>query len=266
MDEGLREWRGRAVAEWREIWGLPELRVFRTVGSTNDVARALADAGAPHGAAVLAGAQTRGRGRRGSRWRDHPGQSLLLSMVVRPGAGSEPVLALRLGLAAARAIESVSPLAVGVKWPNDLMVQGRKVGGMLCEGVAHGDRVEAVIAGVGINIAQPDEAWDAELAGRASSLAARAGSAPALDEVAGAVIAAWLAALDARGGTLTDAELEELRRRDVLAGRPVTVDGVPAGVAEGVAPDGALRVRDGEERRRVVAGTVRATDTGEESS
>lgn len=247
---------------WRADWGLPALEIHAAVDSTNDVARARAEAGAPQGATVLADEQTQGRGRRGRVWRSDPGQSLILSMVVRPDTmGAESVLSIRLGLATARAIEEVAPLAVGVKWPNDLLVAGRKVGGMLCEGALSGDRPSFVVAGTGVNVLQPDRVWSGGLAGRATSLAARADRPVAVPELAGRVIARWRAVLDAPADTLSLQELEAFRDRDVMAGRAVRVDGEPAGVVQGVAPDGALVLADPEGRaRRVVSGTLRALE------
>lgn len=259
-------WHGRAVEAWRQAWGVPALRVFETVGSTNDVAREMADDGAPEGSTVIADRQTRGRGRRGRAWRSGPGQSLLLSMVVRPSsADAESVLPIRLGLATARAIEQVAPVTVGMKWPNDLVVDGRKVGGMLCEGVVEGERPAYVVAGTGINVLQPDDAWPADLAGRATSLAARARELVSVAELAGRVTTAWLDAVKDREGPLSQDELDAYRERDVLAGRRVTVDGRAGGVAQGVESDGALRLR--HERggsRRVLAGTIRLAEPGRE--
>lgn len=263
MATELREWHGRAVEEWRQQWGAPALHVFGSVTSTNDVARELAEAGAPEGTTVLADEQTRGRGRRGRTWRSDPGRSLILSMVARPPTlAGEAVLSLRLGLATARAIEDVTPLAVGLKWPNDLLVDGRKVGGMLCEGAVEGDRPAFVVAGTGINVLQPDDVWTGPVAGRASSLAARAGEPVELPGLAGRVIARWLVVLDAPDGTLSPDEIAAFRSRHVLQGRAVAVDGEPGGTVQGVEADGTLRLVDaGGRPRRVVSGTVRLMET-----
>ena len=260
----LESWHGRPVEAWRRDWGVPTLRVHAAVGSTNDVARTLAEQGAAQGTTVLADAQLRGRGRRGRVWRSDPGQSLILSMVVRPASlNAESVLSLRLGLAVARAIEAVAPLAVGLKWPNDLLVDDRKVGGMLCEGAVEGGRPAYVVAGTGVNVLQPDDAWDGELAGRATSLTARAGAPVPMPELAGQVVRRWRAVLDAPADRLSQAELDAFRERDVLLGRRVTVDGAVAGVVQGVEPDGVLRLADADGRaRRVVSGTIRLTESG----
>lgn len=257
----VRLWEGEPVHVWRDRWGLPELRVFKTVGSTNDVAREMAEAGAPEGATALAETQTRGRGRRGREWASHDQQSISLSMVIRPkDPGSESVLSIRLGLASARAIEACLPLAVGVKWPNDLMVGDRKVGGILCEGVLEGDAVAFVIAGHGINVHQPDHLWAGELAERATSLAESTDAE--IDRLAllGRIIEEWLAVLNRPADRLSAEEVAEFDRRDMLRGRSVTVDGAPAGVVEGVEAEGTLRVRQEGVPGHVVSGTIRHLD------
>lgn len=258
-DARLQEWHGRSVEAWRAAWGVPTLHVFRSAGSTNDVARRLAEDGAPERTTVIADAQSRGRGRRGRVWHAHPGRSLILSMVVRPGArGVESVLSIRLGLATARAIEDTVPLAVGLKWPNDLLVDGRKVAGILCEGAIEQGRPAFVVAGTGVNVLQPADVWPEALAGRATSLADRAGLAVEMPALAGRVVARWLDVLDAPADALSPDELDAFRSRDALAGRAVTVEGDPAGVVQGLAPDGALLLADPEGRaRRVVSGSVR---------
>lgn len=260
-DHEVSTWNGVPVEEWRGRWGVPELHVFETVGSTNDVARQLASAGAREGTTVLADQQTRGRGRRGRVWRSDPRQSLILSMIARPGApGTESILSLRLGLAVARAIEGLTTLAVGIKWPNDLMIHGRKVGGVLCEGTVDGDQLAFVVAGAGLNVLQADD-WAPPLAGSATSLASWVDRAPAVPELAGRVIGEWLEALALGSDRLEPAEMEEYERRDVLKGRRVRVDGDITAVALGIDPGGGLRLDDDGTARRVVAGTVRPTDT-----
>lgn len=257
-------WEGEPVGRLRDRWGVPELRVFERVGSTNDVAREMAEHGAAEGTVVLAGEQLAGRGRRGRPWTAPAGSSLLLSMVLRPRSlGGESVLPLRLGLAAAHAIEAVAGGRVGLKWPNDLVMDGRKVAGILCEGAVEADRPLHVIAGIGINRSQTDDDWPPDLAGTATSLAAATGrSVPAL-ALAERLVAAWRAAAARHPGTLAPDEVREFDARDILRGRAVVVDGADAGVAAGVAADGALLVEQDGAARRIVSGTVRATDPSE---
>ena len=258
------------MADWQARWTVPVLHVHQSIGSTNDAARALAREGSAAGTLVIADEQVRGRGRRGRTWLGAPGDSLFLSMVIRPGSGgADAVLTLRLGLAAAAAIETAAPVAVGIKWPNDLLVGGRKVAGILCEAAFEGGRPAHVIAGIGVNVRQRDEDWPSELVGSATSIAGavRALGGPGQGgvdlhpgEVADRLVPRWLEALDRDSGPLGASELAELSSRDVLQGRPVAVEGAPAGVAIGIASDGSLLVRSAEGVRRVASGTVRPTE------
>ena len=109
---------------------------------------------------------------------------------------------------------------------------------------------------------QPDDAWTGDLAGHATSLAARTGEPVAVPTLAGRVVGRWRAVLAAPSDSLTHAELDAYRDRDALAGATVTVDGESGGVVQGVAADGALVLADARGRaRRVRSGTVRAVDT-----
>lgn len=264
IEERTERWEGRAGAELAAAWGIPALHPFLSVGSTNDVARALAEAGAPAGTAVIAEEQRAGRGRGGRHWVSPPGLGIWLSVVLRPAELPAPgLLPLRVGLAAAAALDAFArPGRVEVKWPNDLLVAGRKLGGILCEGSWDAEGVSFVVAGIGVNAAHVPGDFPAVLREHATSLRMAAGWSPPRVEVAGALARA-LAALPARfAATLSDAELAELERRDALRGLAVRVAAEGAapleGVALGVAPDGALRLRTADGATVPVhSGTVR---------
>ncbi len=119
-----------------------------------DVVATLARAGAPEGLVVVADEQTSGRGRAGRSWVAPAGTALLCSTLLRPQVRSEYLSALPLlvGVAVARAIEALAPVTASVKWPNDVLIGGRKVAGILLNVRAVTDRVEFVVAGTGINI------------------------------------------------------------------------------------------------------------------
>jgi BirA family transcriptional regulator, biotin operon repressor / biotin---[acetyl-CoA-carboxylase] ligase len=260
-DAALTAWLGQPVDRWRSAWGLPLLQVHGRVGSTNDLARQLARDGAPHGATVLADFQDQGRGRRSRPWLAPPGSSLLLSMVLHPATPETGVLLpLRLGIAASRALETVVPLRVGLKWPNDLFVGSRKVGGILCETGREPGRPDFVVAGIGINISQADEDWLPELRGVAASLEQLSGRSVDRATVAGRIVGEWLAVATRDAARLTPDELHEFHRRDLLHGHSITIDGRPAGTAQGIDPDGALRAGEPGSPHRVMAGTVRRRD------
>lgn len=254
-------WHGTDLTVWRGRWNVPALRIFGRVGSTNDVARELAEDGAAEGTLVLADAQTRGRGRRGRDWSAPAGASLSMSMILRPPSpASSRILTLRLGLAAARGLESLLPLRLGLKWPNDLDVAGRKVGGILCEAAASEDRVTYVVAGIGLNLRRPDDGWPAAIADRALSLEEAARTPVRAPAVVQSVVAAWKAVAAGPADTLSAEERAEFDARDALRGRPISVDGRPVGVADGVNPGGSLRVRRDGVHSEVLAGTVRTLD------
>jgi BirA family biotin operon repressor/biotin-[acetyl-CoA-carboxylase] ligase len=133
-----------------------DIRYFTDVDSTNDVALALAEAGAADGTTVLAEQQLRGRGRRGTTWFSPPGAGLYMSRVVRlsvPASGLS-LVTLGSGVAVARAVREATGLPLELKWPNDLVMgrPWRKLGGVLSEAVGNGSRVDAVVVGVGLNL------------------------------------------------------------------------------------------------------------------
>jgi len=220
-----------------EPLGHPRLHL-RETGSTNDRARALAAAGAPHGTLVTAGRQLAGRGRQGRRWTAPAGRALTLSLVVRE---VEPLLPLRAGLAVA----DVAGPAAQVKWPNDVLLDGRKVAGILVE--ARAQEGWAVV-GVGVNVAVRPEDLPPELAGSAGTL----GREP---EALEATLAALLDALGRRLEQGDAAVLADLRARDALLGRPVRW-ARGEGVGAGIDDRGALLVRTAD-------GRTAALDAGE---
>jgi BirA family biotin operon repressor/biotin-[acetyl-CoA-carboxylase] ligase len=225
------------------------LRAYRSVPSTQAIARAWAEAaapeGAPEGAIVLADHQTEGRGRRGRAWTAPPGTALLFSLVLRPPlpASRWPEIPLVAGCAVAEALETAAGVAPSLKWPNDVLVGGRKLAGILAEGAAGASPL--VILGVGVNVSQGDRDWPPDLVGRVRSLAGL--GAPVAPT---ALLTAILARLDAWYAVLLDQGFEPVRaawRRRGLFGARIAL---PAGegTAVDLAPRGELVVRrdDGE--------------------
>jgi BirA family transcriptional regulator, biotin operon repressor / biotin---[acetyl-CoA-carboxylase] ligase len=207
--------------------GRPRLHL-RAIGSTNARARELALAGAPHGTMVTAAEQTAGRGRQGRGWTTPPGTALALSLVIRD---PDALLSLRAGLAVA---DLAGPDAA-VKWPNDVLLDGRKVAGVLVEGRP---QEGWAVLGIGVNAAVELAELPEELRGRAGTLGLAARELPR-------ALAELLAALETRLAEPPAATLAALRERDALAGRAVRWDGGD-GTGAGIAEDGALLVRDGD--------------------
>ena len=218
--------------------GRPRLHL-RVVGSTNERARELAQAGAPHGALVTATEQTAGRGRQGRSWAGPPGRALLMSVVLRE---HDALLPLRAGLAVA---DVGGPHAL-VKWPNDVLLDGRKVAGILVEGRPQDGWA---VCGIGVNVAVRDEDLPAELRSTAGSLGrAPEDLEPILHEV--------VAALEARLLEPPDATLLALRARDALRDRPLRWAG-GEGTGAGIDDHGRLCVRLADGRiERLESGEV----------
>lgn len=260
-DAGLTHWEGEPLRVWSELWGLPGLEAYRRISSTSDRVRALAAGGAPSLTAVLAEEQTAGRGRSGRRWTAPPGSSVLVSFLLRavPATDRERV-PLVAGLAVARAVEAVVPEAgARIKWPNDVLVEGRKVAGILCES-GHPGAPGAVVVGVGINVRQGPEDFPPELGPGATSLELAAGRSVPRQRIAAALFREVRELLLPRVPALDGDLGEELARRDALRGRWVRVADTLEGEALGIGAEGALRVSVGGEVRRVVAGTVRSLE------
>ncbi len=228
--------------------------------STNDDARRHARSGAPEGTAVVAGRQTGGRGRLGRVW-ESPEGGVYLSMVLHPPLAPALVspLALVVGLGVAEALESFGA-AVRLKWPNDVLLGGGKVAGVLLEMSAEADRVEWVVAGVGINVDRPAEAGAGGAAYLKDALGGAAASAtrPA---VAAAVLDGVASAYRRFLGSGFGALAADWNARDALDLADVVVrnaqgDEVASGRAEGVDGEGRLLVADSGAVIPVVAGEV----------
>ena len=154
----------------RGQFGFPR-RWLAETESTNDVARDWALAGAPDGAVVVAGHQTRGRGRRARTWDAPAGLGLSASFVLRPDwpAAQAPRLAIVAGMAAFHALEKAGVRELRVKWPNDVLAGGRKICGVLVEPRLGGDRIEFAVVGIGINVGQASGDFPPELRAAATS-------------------------------------------------------------------------------------------------
>lgn len=254
----LEQWEGCRANELAAVWQVPEVRLFRSVGSTNDVARELAAAGAPTGTVVLAEEQRRGRGRAGRAWSSDPGLGLWLSMILRPPAERLAALPIAVGLQVARALD---PWAVHspvmMKWPNDLLIGDRKLAGILCEASWAGGRSDHVIVGIGMNLLHAPDDFPPELRTTATSLAAATGKPVSRYEVATGVVEAVLAA-SSYGFSLAEAEARDaLRQKHLEVREPETGSLIASGLGAGITDDGELLVSSAASVRRVRSGTVR---------
>jgi len=209
---------------------------FERLLSTQDEVHRLAAAGAPAGTVVVAAEQEMGRGSRGRRWASPVG-GLWLSFLCRPArsVGVE-VLSLRAGLAAAEALAEVGGLPpISLKWPNDLILKDRKVGGILCEARWQGDLLAWIAVGLGLNVRNPVPADLPTPAGRLVDW--RSDLEP--DHVLWPLVGRLLP-LAETGSGLSPSELASFARRDWLAGRDLVRP--VQGRAAGITADGALQV------------------------
>jgi BirA family biotin operon repressor/biotin-[acetyl-CoA-carboxylase] ligase len=229
-----------------------------STASTNDDAKRGAKQGAPHGATWVAEQQTAGRGRQGRAWWSAAGESLLFSVLVREALAPSllPQLALVAGLAVHAAIARQAPGAdVKIKWPNDVLVQAKKVGGVLVEAITTGSRVDAIVVGVGLNV--HTRVFPEDIGVRATSLALHALQPPDRAELLADILASLdgdLHVVASRGlGVLAS----RLRAADALRGQRVRSDGGDCGMASGIDDQGRLLVRgDDGALARWVAGEV----------
>jgi BirA family biotin operon repressor/biotin-[acetyl-CoA-carboxylase] ligase len=220
------------------------MHMAASVTSTNDEAKRGAREGAAHGTTWVAENQTAGRGRQGRSWTSTPGESLLFSVLARVACSPSrlPPIALVAGLAVRDAVARAAPgVDVLTKWPNDVLVAGRKVAGVLVEAITAGTRVEAVVVGIGINVHMR---MFPEGVTHATSVALASPSVPA-DRAT--ILADVLASLDhdlhvvvGRGLSVLRARLEAV---DGLRGRRVRSDSGDEGVASGIDDEGRLLVR-----------------------
>jgi BirA family biotin operon repressor/biotin-[acetyl-CoA-carboxylase] ligase len=225
------------------------LQVVAEIGSTNDAVLAAGHAGEPEGLAVLADRQTGGRGRRGRSWASLPGVGVYTSILLRPPVAplQAPLLTLMAGLATAEAIASVARVQPAIKWPNDLLLDGRKVVGILTEMTTIGQRIGHVAVGIGVNVHQRDEDFPDGVRETATSVDRVAGHHVDRGEVVAALYNAldrWYASVCGDGPSMV---LQAARARIGTLGKTVTVDSGDRrwqGTALDLADDGALLVVD----------------------
>lgn len=223
---------------------------FDCVASTNDVAKEFARAGAGHGTAIVADEQTRGRGTKGRAWHSPAGQGLYVSFILKPAEGRAlsaetcALLPLAVGVGTVDAVRSAAGVAAGLKWPNDIVWEKKKLGGILVETVFSGARLQFAVAGIGLNLSQREVDFPEDLRGRAVSLLAAAGRPVARRDILAGLhkdLDCWYNRLISDGNSVI---LEAYQERLAFArGGVVSVtlkEGVVVGVFRGL--DGAGRL------------------------
>jgi BirA family transcriptional regulator, biotin operon repressor / biotin---[acetyl-CoA-carboxylase] ligase len=250
----------RQLVSPRRLGG--KLHYFSQIGSTNSHARELAENGAAEGEIVVAEAQTQGRGRLSRRWESPPFANLYLSVILRPHLPPRraPQLTLTAAVSLAETVASFLPNPPAIKWPNDILIDGRKVAGILTEAACDAARIEYVILGIGLNVNYRRDAMPEELRERATSLADATGEYVPRERL----FARLIHDLDRCYGELEEAGFESLRPRWKayfgLRGRKVCVEHNGQrifGRAIDIDSEGGLIVEDDRgESRTIVAGDV----------
>lgn len=217
--------------------------------STNLEALRMARQGAGPGTVVVARTQTAGRGRLGRNWTDLPGRCLLMSALLEPPAGAEGLLTAAMALAATEAIDCLGKVAPRIKWPNDVVLAGRKVAGVLAEGSSDGP----VAVGLGINVNGSSADLPEGLRDRACFVSEHLGREVDLRELEGTVLSHVSEAYGRLARGKSADLVKALNRYDDLAGREIeaAVGGETIrGTARGWLPDGRLMI-EGEDGREI---------------
>ena len=232
------------------------------VDSTNRIAREAAAAGAPHGAVVVAEEQTAGRGRLGRAWVSPPGAGIYASLICRPQLPPEtmPLLTLLTAVAACEAIKQTTGQVATIKWPNDLLLNGGKLAGILTEMTGDADSLSVVIIGIGINVNTATDQLPERPLYPATSLLAETG----VRADRAALLAAFLERFEKWFTQLTTghatAIVERWSELSGMLGRQLSVQqvsGIITGTVTGIDPSGALRLCDGKgESRLIVSGDI----------
>jgi BirA family biotin operon repressor/biotin-[acetyl-CoA-carboxylase] ligase len=239
-----------------------DIQVFQETTSTNDIVEKLARDGVKEGVVVFAESQTKGRGRLGRKWVSPAGKGLWFSILLRPRLrppeATQIIVAAATGLV--RGVQKVTGLAADIKWPNDLLLNGRKVAGILTEMSAEVEHVNHVILGIGLDVNQTVDDFPGEVRSVATSLRLETGRVVSRAELAAAV----LQELDRDYARLQAGRFAEVadewEARCITVGRDVTVvigDRRVRGRAEALEDDGALRLRTEHGRlERILGGDV----------
>jgi BirA family transcriptional regulator, biotin operon repressor / biotin---[acetyl-CoA-carboxylase] ligase len=216
---------------------------YPSLPSTMDFAKKLAAEGMGEGAVILCDEQTEGRGRQGRKWFDSPSGSILMSVIFRPAVEQLPQLNMLASLAIVLAIHKVAGIKSNVKWPNDVLIKGKKVAGILVENVFAGNALQASIVGVGLNVSL-DVTTHPDIASIATSLSAEVGRHLGRDDV----LKPLLEEMDALYQAVRRGE--DVYRRWLphveTLGKSVRIKSgksVEEGLAQSINPDGSITLR-----------------------
>lgn len=248
------------------VLGQRQIVCLKETASTNAYAKVLAADGTPEGVLIVAEAQSRGRGRRGREWFSPPGTGLYFTVILKPQIRptEAPRLTLMMSVAVTEAIERLTALDCRIKWPNDILIGGKKVVGILTEIHTEMDAVDFVIMGIGINVNMRQGSFPPDIADRATSLFIETGKP--VSRVA--LLRACLERLEGHYELFKEGRFDAImtcwRERSDIIGREIEVDMIGRrhrGVAVDVDADGVLILKDAEGRlQRIFSGDVVIAD------
>jgi len=239
-----------------------DIRVFQETSSTNDIVEKLARDGVSEGVVVFAESQTRGRGRLGRKWLSPARKGLWFSVLLRPDLRPQAATQLTVAASAslARAIRQCTGLIPEIKWPNDILIRGKKVSGILTELSAELDHIKYVILGIGVDVNLNATDFPAELRKTATSLKIEAGRALPRAELAAAILRELDADYDRIDRRQFSRISEEWQQLCSTLGRHVSIrlgDRLIHGLAESLDEDGALLLRtEHGHLERIIGGDV----------
>lgn len=225
-----------------------EIVHLETVDSTNRMAMELGGKGAAHGTVVIADRQTKGSGRLGRAWVSPHGVNIYMSVIVRPAIKSESatLLTLMAAVACVKAIGTISGIAVGIKWPNDLIVADKKLGGILSEMKSSDGKILFAVIGIGINVNYKPEDFPPDLRAIATSVTNETGKEESRENLIAEILNqmdCWYGILINNGNSVI---LDEWRRLNITTGKPVKViagNDTFSGIAEDIDGEGMLLLR-----------------------
>jgi BirA family transcriptional regulator, biotin operon repressor / biotin---[acetyl-CoA-carboxylase] ligase len=248
------------------VLGQKEIICLKETESTNAYAKQMAVDGMPEGTLIVAEFQSRGRGRRGREWFSPPREGLYLTVILRPQIRptEAPRLTLMTSVAVAEAIEDLTALPVRIKWPNDVLIRGKKVAGILTEIHTEMDAVNYVIMGIGINVNTAEESFPELIRDKATSLFLETGEMKSRVRL----LQLCLERLEARYELFNSGRFDRImdcwRQRSDIIGREIEVDMMNRrcrGVAVDVDADGVLILKDADgSLQRIFSGDVTVED------
>ncbi len=232
---------------------------FDTIDSTNNCAKAVAGCGAIEGTVVITENQTEGKGRHGRTWLSSPEENLMFSLVLRPKVAAESLnlLPLYVAVAVTEAIEKTTGLKVECKWPNDLLVNGKKLAGILIEGSVKQNAVEYVVIGIGINVNQT--MFPPSLGMKATSVKLESSRSFVREDLFRAILHSLEKTYFQASPSGFQSILPDWISHTSMINKPISVSlqgSVISGVVKGLSPEGGLILQTEESEKTLYAGDV----------